>query len=400
MSTEPNAAAAAAPADDYDPHRFDVERTRRKSNVFPKIVVGFVVCLAVIGGTAYFIKTKIANFMRAQTQPTASEQHLKVDEKPPETRRFEDVLRTALTPAIPTPPPSAPAAIPVIATASAPAAAQAPPPPPPNMMLGSTTAVAPTAAPATALGAAPMQVLGQALAPAQEPPGVEPPRMRTIEAYAEHTADGMKVPTTTAQVSARKFGDRSYLLARGSFIPCVLETQLISTISGSSNCVVPEHVYSENGKVLLIEKGSKIIGEYKSNVNQGSVRIAILWQRIKTPTGVVIDVDSPTTDAVGAMGVEGGIDYHWPQRIGAAVLLSIVGDAIDIEKAKASNSSTTVVTGQNTQNTSKSLAEKVLESTINIPPTISKNRGDRVTVYLNRDLWFNTVYTHTETAAP
>jgi type IV secretion system protein VirB10 len=135
-------------------------------------------------------------------------------------------------------------------------------------------------------------------------------------------------------------------------------------------------------------------------VNQGSVRIAILWQRIKTPTGVVIDVDSPTTDAVGAMGVEGGIDYHWPQRIGAAVLLSIVGDAIDIEKAKASNSSTTIVTGQNTQNTSKSLAEKVLESTINIPPTISKNRGDRVTVYLNRDLWFNTVYTHTETAAP
>ena len=396
MSAEPSP-AAAAPADDYDPHRFDVERTRRKSNVFPKIVVGFVVCLAVIGGAAYFIKTKISNFVRAQTQPSPTEQHLKVDEKPPETRRFEDVLRTALTPSVPTPPPAT-APIPVVTSASAPATAtaQAAPPSQPNMMLGNTTA----AAPATALTVAPTQALGLALAPAQEPSASEPPRMRTIEAYAEHTADGMKVPTTTAQVSARKFGDRSYLLARGSFIPCVLETQLISTISGSSNCVVPEHVYSENGKVLLIEKGSKIIGEYKSNVNQGSVRIAILWQRIKTPTGVVIDVDSPTTDAVGAMGVEGGIDYHWPQRIGAAVLLSIVGDAIDIEKAKASNSSTTIVTGQNTQNTSKSLAEKVLESTINIPPTISKNRGDRVTVYLNRDLWFNTVYTHTETAAP
>ena len=359
-------AKPAAPADDYDPHRFDVERTRGKSNVFPKIVFAFVVSLAVIGGAAYFVKTKISNFVRAQTEPTPVEKTLKVDEKPPETRRFEEEVRIALTPAVP----ATPTPIPVVASASAPAT---PPPPPPNMMLGGSTA--------------------------PEPAASEPPRMRTIEAYGEQVADGIKVPTTTPQVSARKFGDRSYLLARGSFIPCVLETQLISTISGSSNCVVPEHVYSENGKVLLIEKGSKIIGEYKSDVNQGSVRIAILWQRIKTPTGVVIDVDSPTTDAVGAMGVEGGIDYHWPQRIGAAVLLSIIGDAIDIEKAKASTSSTTIVTGQNTQSTTKSLAEKVLDSTINIPPTISKNRGDRVTVYLNRDLWFNTVYTHADTAA-
>ena len=264
--------------------------------------------------------------------------------------------------------------------------------PAPEVAAPAPVAEAPAPAPAPVVEA-------PAPAPAPEPAASEPPRMRTIEAYGEQVADGIKVPTTTPQVSARQFGDRSYLLARGSFIPCVLETQLISTVAGSSNCVVPEHVYSENGKVLLIEKGSKIIGEYKSDVKQGDVRIAIVWQRIKTPTGVVIDVDSPTTDAVGAMGVEGGVDYHWAQRIGAAVLLSWVGDAIDIEKARSANSSTTVVTGQNTQNTTKSLAEKILDSTINMPPTISKNRGDRVTVYLNRDLWFNTVYTHAQTAA-
>lgn len=359
----------APPDDSYDPHRFDVERTRRKSNVFPKIVFAFVVTLAIIGGTAYFIKTKISNFMRARSEPTPVEQSLKVDEKPVETRRFEDLVRTALTPAS-APLPVAAAPIPVIAAASG----VAPKVEPPNMMLGGPAAV--------------------------EAAASEPPRMRTIEAYGEMMADAIKAPTTTPQVSARKFGDRSYLLARGSFIPCVLETQLISTVAGSSNCVVPEHVYSENGKVLLIEKGSKIIGEYRSDVKQGDVRIAILWQRIKTPTGVVIDVDSPTTDAVGAMGVEGGIDYHWPQRIGAAVLLSLIGDAIEIQKEKsAPPSGTTIVTGSNTQSTTKSLAERVLESTINIPPTIMKNRGDRVTVYLNRDLWFNTVYTHQEASA-
>jgi type IV secretion system protein VirB10 len=375
MSDEPNR-EAAAPEDDYDPHRFDVERVRRNSNILPKVVLAFVISLAVIGGAAYFIKTKISDFMKAQTETTASEKNLKVDEKLPETRRFDEVAST------PPPVPAVPPPIPVITSASAPVllatgapAARPPPPPPPPMMLDGGTVTPPEMA------------------------ASEPPRKLTIETYGEQVADGIKVPTTTPQVSARKFGDRSYLLARGSFIPCVLETQLISTVAGSSNCVVPEHVYSENGKVLLIEKGSKIIGEYKSDVKQGAVRIAILWQRIKTPTGVVIDVDSPTTDAVGAMGVDGGIDYHWAQRIGAAVLLSLIGDAIDIEKAKVGTTPTTIAMGQNTQATTKGLAERVLESTINIPPTISKNRGDRVTVYLNRDLWFNTVYTHVETGA-
>ena len=368
---EPNHAAAPAPDDAYDPHRFEVERTRRKSNVFPKIVVAFGVTLAVIGGAAYFIKTKISNFMRASSEPTPVERTLKVDDKPPETRRFEDLVRTALTPPTSAVPALA-APIPVVTAASGAPAAK---PEAPQMMLGGTTVTEAAAA--------------------------EPPRMRTIEEHGEQMADAIKAPTTTPQVSARHFGNRSYLLARGSFIPCVLETQLVSTIAGNSNCVVPEHVYSENGRVLLIEKGSKIIGEYRSDVKQGDVRIAILWQRIKTPTGVVIDVDSPTTDAVGAMGVEGGIDYHWPQRIGAAVLLSLIGDAIDIQKEKSAPSSgTTVVTGQNTQSTTKGLAERVLESTINIPPTIMKNRGDRVTVYLNRDLWFNTVYTHQAANTP
>ncbi|MGE5864639.1 MAG: type IV secretion system protein VirB10 [Rhizobacter sp.] len=366
----PTPATGAAQQQDYDPHRFDVERTRRKSNVFPKIVFGFVVTLAIIGGTAYFIKTKISNFMQARNTPTTVERELKVDDKPPETRRFEDIVRPVVTPL----PATVPAPIPVVTAASGVASAPPATVEPPSMMLGGPTV--------------------------SEPPPSEPPRMRTIEAYGEQVADGIKTPTTTPQVSARKFGDRSYLLARGSFIPCVLETQLISTVSGSSNCVVPEHVYSENGRVLLIEKGSKIIGEYKSDVKQGDVRIAIIWQRIKTPTGVVIDVDSPTTDAVGAMGVQGGIDYHWPQRIGAAVLLSLIGDAIDLEKSQKSEGSFTVVNAQGTGSTTKSLAEKVLESTINIPPTISKNRGDRVTVYLNRDLWFNTVYTHAEATSP
>jgi len=76
------------------------------------------------------------------------------------------------------------------------------------------------------------------------------------------------------------------------------------------------------------------------------------------------------------------------QRIGAAFLLSLVQDAVAI-KATQDGGGVTVV---NTTNTSKSMAEKVLDSTINIPPTLVRSRGDRLMVLVNRDLWFDSVY--------
>ncbi|WP_168798623.1 type IV secretion system protein VirB10 [Herbaspirillum sp. ST 5-3] len=242
-------------------------------------------------------------------------------------------------------------------------------------------------------------------------------RPRTVQDLANQVAADAPI-TSTPQASAANLGNRSLLLARGAFIPCVLETQLVSTIPGSVSCVVPQHVYSDDGKVLLIDKGSKIVGEYKSDVNTGDKRIAILWKRIKTPTGVVLDVDSPAADGVGTMGVPGIVDNHWMERIGAAFLLSLVEDAITIEVAKQSgkdNSAPAVGVPypypvpvpyppmQNNQNmptatidAGKKLSEKVLSETINIKPTLYKNRGDRVMVFVNRDLWFDSVYQLTQ----
>jgi len=59
-------------------------------------------------------------------------------------------------------------------------------------------------------------------------------------------------------------------------------------------------------------------------------------------------------------------------------------------KARDDGGASTVI---NTNNTSKSMAEKVLDSTINIPPTITRSRGERLMILVNRDLWFDSVYT-------
>jgi len=183
------------------------------------------------------------------------------------------------------------------------------------------------------------------------------------------------------------------ILPKGRSIDCGLSMRLVSDVSGLASCVLPQNIYSDNGKVLLLERGSEATGEYKNTVMQGQTRIFVLWNRIKTPSGVVINLNSPGSDALGTGGLTGFVDNHWFERLGAAFLLSIIEDAIAYKTAEASNGSTTgAVAFQNTSQTGNTMAEKILESTINIKPTIFVNQGDRGSIYVAHDLDFSTVY--------
>lgn len=117
----------------------------------------------------------------------------------------------------------------------------------------------------------------------------------------------------------------------------------------------------------------------------------MVWERIKTTDGFVIDVDSGAADGVGTMGVGGFIDNHWSERLGAALLLSLIDDAVDIAIARQRGSGGTVY-GNSTARSSKNVSQKVLNATINIKPTLSANRGARLMIYVSKDLWFDDVY--------
>ncbi len=114
--------------------------------------------------------------------------------------------------------------------------------------------------------------------------------------------------------------------------------RLVSDLPGLASCIVTQNVYSDNGKVLLLERGSEATGEYSAGMAQGQSRVFVLWSRIKTPTGVVINLDSPGADDLGTSGLPGMVNNHWWERLGAAALLTIVQDAIAYKTAAASNS--------------------------------------------------------------
>ena len=200
--------------------------------------------------------------------------------------------------------------------------------------------------------------------------------------------------SATPRVAASTLGNRSLVLPKGTAFTCALKTKVISAVSGLVGCQVQRNVFSDDGRVLLIERGSHLDGEYRiASVRPGTVRIPVLWTRIRTPNGVTVDIDSPGTGALGESGIDGHVDNRWGERIGAAMLLSLIDDSVKLiiqNQANESNADTIVLPSM-TANTSK-LAEKVLESTINIPPLIYQNQGGIVGIYVPRDVDFSSVY--------
>jgi type IV secretion system protein VirB10 len=227
-------------------------------------------------------------------------------------------------------------------------------------------------------------------------PPVPPTTVPTTSTASPPGLFGGELQTSsTPRALAGFLGDRSLILPKGTSFTCALKTRIVSAASGLVGCQVQRNVFSDDGRVLLVERGSHLDGEYRiASVRPGTVRIPILWTRLRTPNGVTVDLESPGTGPLGESVVDGFVDNRWPERIGAAMLLSLIDDSIKLaieDRSSGSNNANTVVLPSTTSNTSK-LAEKVLDSTINIPPLIYQNQGGVVGIYVARDVDFSSVY--------
>ena len=205
---------------------------------------------------------------------------------------------------------------------------------------------------------------------------------------------GLLTPSSTPKVLAGMIGDRNMILPKGKSIDCALTIRVVNEVAGMATCVLTSDVYSDNGRVVLLDRGSEAVGEYSATMAQGQRRLFLLWTRVKTPQGVVINLNSPAADALGTSGLAGDVDNHWWDRLGAAFLLSIVQDAIGFATAQAAGGGGQgqLSIYQHSATTGNRMAEVVLQSTINIKPTLYKNQGDRATIFVARDLDFGTVY--------
>jgi type IV secretion system protein VirB10 len=147
--------------------------------------------------------------------------------------------------------------------------------------------------------------------------------------------------------------------------------------------------FGVDGEVVLLERGTKLVGETRGQVQQGSARVFVLWNEARTPTGVIVPLASPGADELGRAGLPGNVDRHFWERFGAAMLVSVIDGAIQAAvQSRRSNSGTVIVNPSATQD----VMTEVLKGTINIPPTVVKHQGDRIQVLVARDLDFRSVY--------
>jgi type IV secretion system protein VirB10 len=176
----------------------------------------------------------------------------------------------------------------------------------------------------------------------------------------------------------------------GTVIPCTLQTAINSQLMGFVDCVLPEDVRGATGTVTLLDRGTQVMGEIRHGLFQGQDRLFILWVRARTPQNAVISLGSPAADQLGRAGVSGVVNNHFWQRFGAAILFSVIDAGPQIAASALQH-------GNNNDyiqflSPQQQLANTILENQINIPPTLEKNQGDNVSIFVARDLDFSSVY--------
>lgn len=200
--------------------------------------------------------------------------------------------------------------------------------------------------------------------------------------------------TDTVLAKASALPNRDFVLTKGTSLDCALETALNSSVPGLATCRLTRDVYSDNGRVLLLDRGSQLVGEYQGGMRTGQKRMFLLWNRVKTPAGVVVKLDSPGTDALGRGGLGGHIDNHFWERFGSAILTSLVTDGIQVvfdnQRSGRGNGNTNIY--MSTANAGAEVVKQMLEQSSNIPPTLVVNQGAHVSILVARDLDFSDVY--------
>ena len=121
--------------------------------------------------------------------------------------------------------------------------------------------------------------------------------------------------------------DPDRTLAQGSVIQASLQTAINSDLPGNVVAVVSEPVPAFSGDRILIPRGSRLFGQYRSGIEVNQKRILILWTRILTPDGTSINISAVGGDQLGRSGLTGLVDTKFLERFGGAALISIIGAA-------------------------------------------------------------------------
>lgn len=216
--------------------------------------------------------------------------------------------------------------------------------------------------------------------------------------------------TKAEKVKATHIGNLNLIIAQGRLIQATLETAINTDLPGPIRAIVSRDIYGEAGDYPLIPKGSRLIGQYNSNIIAGQSRVYVMWTRVIRPDGVDVAIGSPLIDQIGQAGSGGFVDNKFREMFSRAVLASVFSIAVayGVEQVSDENTQTTSTsptTGYfsqsggtassatvNSLNRLGSTTASFISRFINVKPTILVDQGSKVMVFVNRDLIFPAEY--------
>ncbi|MFW3165916.1 TrbI/VirB10 family protein [Pseudomonas syringae pv. syringae] len=199
--------------------------------------------------------------------------------------------------------------------------------------------------------------------------------------------------TTFTPAKAYLAPNRKYLVSHNTYTRCALYTEIISTHPGMVDCRLTDPLYSADGSTVIAAAGDKLTGEQTVQVGPGETSVFTTWQELETQSGVRAKLDSLGAGPMGASGTEAWINRHYMQRFGGAVMLSFIQDALQAASNTTQKSSGSGgYTVNNSEQNVESMANKALDSTINIPDTAHLLPGTVITVIVARDIDFSSVF--------
>lgn len=190
-----------------------------------------------------------------------------------------------------------------------------------------------------------------------------------------------------------------YMLLTGTVIPATLISGLNSELPGQILAQVSQNVYdSATGRNLLVPQGSRLIGEYLSNVQYGQSRVFAVWQRIVFPDGKTLDMGAmPASTGAGYAGLKDRVNNHYFRIFGSALMMSAVIAGVEVSQDNNnSNSGDKQRMGDAMSaalgNTLGNVMAEMIRKNMAIAPTIEIRPGFRLNVMLVKDLEFKRPY--------
>ncbi len=186
-----------------------------------------------------------------------------------------------------------------------------------------------------------------------------------------------------------------HIIRTGSVIPATLISGINSDLPGQIIGQVSQNVYdTPTGKNILIPQGSRLVGEYSSQVQYGQSRVFAVWQRIIFPDGKALDIGGmPGSSGAGYAGFRDRVNNHYVRIFGSAIMMSAILAGVEMTQDKSGRGT------DNTQRMSDALSEslgqvlggvigEMLSKNMSIAPTIEIRPGYRLNVMLVKDLIF------------